>query len=159
MPHTVYWFMEQVHRKLWDGTSFHRNAAHVVQAGPAPNFLSPASETLQMQEQRFTDSGFDSVLFQEYSPNHPHVKYTLGYAGRPGGPDFFINTMDNTKAHGPGGQVTYSDASQADPCFAKVVEGFEAVARLHKVENNDDPFQHMKHLVAIRSMRILPKEG
>lgn len=36
----------------------------------------------------FVESGYTSVSFQEYSPNFPHRQYTLGYAGRPGGPNF-----------------------------------------------------------------------
>lgn len=78
MPHSVYWFLEQVQRKLYDGCSFHRNAGHVVQAGPAPNFLSPPNPQLN---KRFKDAGFDSILFQEYSKKFPHEKFTLGYAG------------------------------------------------------------------------------
>lgn len=90
MPHTVYWYLEQVDRKLWDGTSFHRNAHHVVQGGPVGNFLTPPNTQLAKQ---FKDSGFNSVLFQEYSHNFPHLKYTMGFAGRPGGPDFYISTV------------------------------------------------------------------
>lgn len=110
MPHTVYWFLEQVNRTLYDGCSFHRNAGHVIQGGPVPNFLSPPEVHLN---RRFVEAGFQSVLFQEYSPNFPHKKYTLGFAGRPGGPDFYISMMDNSKLHGPGGQTNYEDSSEA----------------------------------------------
>lgn len=79
MPHSVYWFLEQVNRNLYDGCSFHRNAGHVVQGGPAPNFLSPPNPQLH---KRFKDSGFNSILFQEYSDSFPHKKYTMGLAGR-----------------------------------------------------------------------------
>lgn len=110
MPHTVYWFLEQVNRTLYDGCSFHRNAGHVIQGGPAPNFLSPPEPRLN---RRFMEAGFHSVLFQEYSSNFPHKKYTLGFAGRPGGPDFYISTMDNSALHGPGGQTNYEDSAEA----------------------------------------------
>jgi hypothetical protein len=43
--------------------------------------------------QRFRRAGLDGVVFQEYSPKFPHEKFTVGYAGRPGGPDFYISTM------------------------------------------------------------------
>jgi cyclophilin family peptidyl-prolyl cis-trans isomerase len=152
LPHVVYWFLEQVSRKLYDGCSFHRSAEHVIQGGPTPNFLSPANPGLQ---KRFKDSGFDSVLFQEYSAKHPHVKYTLGYAGRPGGPDFYISTMNNTKDHGPGGQTDYEDPTEADPCFAKVIEGFDVVDRMHKSPVNPGWYHGMAQNIAILSMRIL----
>jgi hypothetical protein len=62
LPHVVYWFLEQVHRKLYDGTSFHRNAGHVVQGGPAPNFLSPPNPQIH---KRFKDAGYDVITAYE----------------------------------------------------------------------------------------------
>ena len=44
------------------------------------------------------------MAFQEYHPQYPHKLFTLGYAGRPGGPAFYISTMDNTDNHGPASQ-------------------------------------------------------
>jgi hypothetical protein len=158
MPFTVFWFLSQVDRGLYNLTSFHRNARHgrLVLARkradgssrshndflfsrvspcvsscssrvsersslaigvclplmrvratnpyvnsrsrtffhsigrPIANFLTPPNSHLV---DRFVKSGLDSVLFQEYSEKFPHVKYTLGYAGRPGGPDFYISTL------------------------------------------------------------------
>jgi|ERR1712232_1390187 len=158
MPHAVYWFLEQVEHGLYDGCSFHRNAGHVVQGGPVRNFLSPPEGDGPTLEQRFTDSGFRSILFQEYSPNYPHVKYTAGYAGRPGGPDFYISTQDNTEAHGPGGQGHYEDAADADPCFARVVHGFDVVDRMSEspVLPGDD--RAMERNVAIVFMKRLLRD-
>jgi cyclophilin family peptidyl-prolyl cis-trans isomerase len=155
MPHTVYWFLEQVDRGLHNGCSFHRNAGHVLQGGPAPNFLTPKDFHLQA---RFKQSGFESVLFQEYSAHHPHVKYTLGYAGRPGGPDWYISTMDNSKIHGPGGQDSYEDPTEADPCFAKVISGFDVVDRMQKSDVAPGGYKRMKHYVAIVSMKRLKEK-
>lgn len=153
MPHTVYFFLEQVSHKLYDGTSFHRNAGHVMQGGPSPNFLTkPGDRVIE----RFEESGFASVLFQEYSPKSPHEKYTLGMAGRPGGPDFYVSTRNNTDLHGPGGQRNYADPSEADPCFAKIIKGTEFVDRMQLGPVKPGGYKALKHNVAITSMRILP---
>lgn len=90
MPHAVYTFLEQADRGLYNGCSFHRNANHVMQAGPVGNFKTPPNTHLY---DRFKKSGFEKLLFNEYSKDFPHYKYTLGYAGRPGGPDWYISTM------------------------------------------------------------------
>lgn len=155
MPHAVYWFLEQVTRGLFDGCSFHRNAGHVVQGGPAPNFLSPPDPQLH---KRFQRAGFYHILFQEYSPKFPHEKYTMGLAGRPGGPDFYVSTANNTKLHGPGGQRSYDDPSEADPCFAKVVEGFNVVDRMQLGPVKPGGYKAFTDNVAIVSMKLLGKE-
>jgi hypothetical protein len=68
--------------------------------------------------------------------------------------------QDNTNNHGPGGQTSYEEAAEADPCFAKVVPGFEHVAdRMHKSAVKVGGYKHMEHNVAIRYMRILSEEA
>lgn len=155
MPHSVHLFLEQVDRGLHNGCSFHRNAGHVIQGGAAPNFLTPKDFHLL---QRFKQSGFESVLFQEYSAHHPHVKYTLGFAGRPGGPDWYVSTMDNSKIHGPGGQDSYEDPTEADPCFATVISGFDLIDRIGKSAVTPGGYRRMKNYVAIVSMKILKEK-
>jgi len=156
MPHSVYWFLEQVSRGLYDGASFHINQDHVVQAGPVGNWLTPPNTHLY---ERFKESGYESVLFQEYNKKVPHYKYTVGYAGRPGGPDFYISTMNNVQNHGPKQQhVTYGDDPEdADPCIAKVVEGIDTVERLHRADVHPGGPGKILHFVAIRHMKLLPK--
>jgi hypothetical protein len=98
MPVAVLHFLNQVAAGAWNGCSFHRNAGHVLQA---------TSMGKQCKHSRFLDPSrgvFPSVPFQEYSPQFPHDKYTVGLAGRPGGPDLYINLQNNTLDHGPGGQ-------------------------------------------------------
>jgi len=98
MPVAVGLFLEAM--RDWEGGSFHRNAGHVVQA-------------------MVTNNRMGSMPFQEYSPRYPHVYGTMGFAGRPGGPAFYISTVDNTNNHGPGSQ---GSKYEADSCFGKVVE-------------------------------------
>ena len=86
----------------------------------------------------FKEKGLDVLAFPEYSPSYPHVTWTLGYTGRPGGPDFYINKVDNTQAHGPGGQYQHVLEEQGDPCFAKVVKGQENVTLLFQQPTYED---------------------
>ena len=90
MPYTVNFFLEQVHRGHYDGCSFHRNAGHVVQGGPVENHLTKKGVNVRKP---FSTSGYSSMAFQEYHKDFPHEKYTLGYAGRPGGPDFYVSVQ------------------------------------------------------------------
>ena len=103
VPYSVYIFLE-VMRTFKTG-AFHRMAGHVTQALV-----------------RTTKEGPSGMAFQKYSPNFPHVKRSLGYAGRPGGPEFYISLVDNTFNHGPGSQ---GSKTEADGCFAHVIEGWE----------------------------------
>lgn len=63
--------------------------------------------------------------------------------------------VDNTRNHGPGGQASYKVKSEADPCFAKVVEGHAAVDRMHKLSKQPGDYARMVHYVAIKKMSIL----
>ena len=156
MPHAVYWFLQQVEHKLYDGCSFHRNAPHVLQGGPAPNFLSSPDPKLR---HKFKEAGYDSILFQEYSPNFPHEKYTMGMAGRPGGPDFYISKKDNSRNHGPGGQTNYADPTEADPCFAKVVKGIDVVDKMGELPIKEGGYKALEHNIAITSMKLISEEA
>lgn len=152
MPHATYWFLEQVSRKLFDGNSFNRNPGHIIQAGPYKNFLTNNKDP--PSREKFKKSGFDSILFQEYSPKFPHKTHTVGYSGRPGGPSFYINIKDNTVPHGPGGQ-SIGDVSEADVCFAKVKKGIDLVDRMSKLPVKDGG--QFESNVAIVSAHIIKK--
>ena len=102
MPHTVNLFLKQVHHQLWDGTYVSVNARHVMQISPRyedepANVVSDERRSYH----HFHAEGLDKVSYQEYSPEYPHEQYTIGMSGRPSGPDFYINKMDNTVI--PGG--------------------------------------------------------
>lgn len=97
MPVAVLYFMDQVDRGAWNGCSFIRNAVHVLQASNRGKLCNPELFKNSRGEEQ-------SIVFQEYSPAFPHEKFTVGLAGRPGGPDFYINLQDNKRGHGPGGQ-------------------------------------------------------
>jgi cyclophilin family peptidyl-prolyl cis-trans isomerase len=153
MPHSVFLFLEQIDHHLYDHSSFHRNSPHLIQAGPSN---SPASHA------RFRHHpSLQAVIFQEYAPEMSHKQYTLGYSGRPGGPDFYVNMRDNSALHGPGGQHhPYADISRdADPCFAKVIRGFEAIERVHRAAVMDSATNDaMVHPIVIDSIKVLPHD-
>jgi cyclophilin family peptidyl-prolyl cis-trans isomerase len=121
MPHSVYTFMQMVDEGVWDNTVFIHHWNHIVQAAP----ISPDGENKR-------DSINGVLSFPEYSDEYKHEQYTLGFSGRPGGPEFYINLDDNDDTHGPGKQEHSTVLNDADPCFAKVVIGKRAVDRLQK---------------------------
>lgn len=142
MPHAVYLFLEIV--RSWKKGAFHRNAGHVLQTMVT-----------------FGRKDFKRLAFQEYSKDYPHVKGTLGFAGRPGGGAFYISTVDNTRNHGPGSQ---GSKTEADSCFGRVIEGHDVVERLSKVWGVGSSFTRSKmgfldknsqHAI-ITSIKIVP---
>ena len=146
MPHAVQLFLEQVAHKLWDNSWFYINGPHVLQAGPMlEEDDSIEEDTFEADRKKalqpFIDAGLATLAYPEYSDQFRHEKWTLGFTGRPGGPDWYINKQNNTVMHGPGGQYHHDIEEQADPCFAKVIEGFEAVEKIFKeatIEEGDD---------------------
>ncbi len=133
VPHSVFTFLEIV-RNFKSG-AFHRNAVHVLQA-------------------TVRGKGYRSLAFQEYSNEYPHVKGTVGYAGRPSGPAWYISIQDNSRNHGPGSQQT-QNPYEADSCFGRVIEGFDdiAVGRIHKMPGSGF-VNDSKKQVKITSMTI-----
>jgi len=134
IPCSVFYFLEIA--RTYKGGKFHRNAGHVLQAAAHSEAITK------------------SMPFQEYSPDHPHAKYTTGYAGRPSGPGWYVSIQDNTKNHGPGSQQK-KNPYEADSNFGRVVEGVEngVIAKIHSVPQNgwlDD-----KNCIRIRKMTIL----
>lgn len=146
MPHSVLLFLEAVEKGLWDETAFVHHANHIISATPTIYYSGESKRS------EFDKAGLSQVAFQEYSDDYPHKPYTLGFSGRPGGPDFYISTFDNTEMHGPGGQVDAELIEEADPCFAKVVSGFDIVDKIYQ-KDSEAPTD--VHVVGILSVRIV----
>jgi len=121
MPHSVHLFLEQIEHKLWNGCAIVVNAGHILQISPFS--MQSTGDSLK----KFKDLQLDKLAFQEYNSTYPHNQYTLGFAGRPAGPDFYINKISNVFNHGPGGQEHHALDEEADPCFAKIVYGIEII--------------------------------
>lgn len=146
LPHSIYTFMEQVRHGLWDGCSFSKLVDGKLIVSPTPSTLGTLNE--KDLKLRFAQSKLDIVYFQEYHAKFPHVEMTVGFDGRPGGPDFYINMVDNTLTNGPGGMhgdVLFEDP---DPCFAKVVVGHDIVRHIAA--------KWMTNKVHIKSATIIP---
>ena len=146
-PHSVEHFLGMVNHKLWDGMAFVHFADHIIQA-VAKDYRS--AESVQS---RFKEAGLSQLAFPEYHSSCPHDKYTLGFSGRPGGLEFFINTQDNTQVHGPGGQTGYDLFEEAEPCFGTVIKGFEVVDKIY--QKGLEEGRREVNVVGIRSARIV----
>eukprot|EP00578_Thalassiosira_sp_NH16_P027559 CAMPEP_0181097032 /NCGR_PEP_ID=MMETSP1071-20121207/11349_1 /TAXON_ID=35127 /ORGANISM="Thalassiosira sp., Strain NH16" /LENGTH=354 /DNA_ID=CAMNT_0023179479 /DNA_START=810 /DNA_END=1874 /DNA_ORIENTATION=- len=139
LPCSVYNFLEIA--RTWRKGAFHRNANHVLQA------ISRSDITERMP-------------FQEYSKEYPHKRGTMGYAGRPSGPEFYISIQDNSEAHGPGSQQQHNPY-EADCIIGTVIEGMEdgTVDRIHTMPGKEF-MGDKKKWVLIRRMHVLvPGDG
>jgi cyclophilin family peptidyl-prolyl cis-trans isomerase len=84
---------------------------------------------------------------------------TLFWAGRPGGPEFYISTQNNKGNHGPGSQ---GSDTEADSCFGKIVEGLDVVKRMQKQPGagpmgfitNADNYIRIKELSLIKNNEL-----
>lgn len=93
MPHAVHLFLEQVVHQLWDRAWFYVNGPHVLQAGPQANedeLLDDTTDERAVALRPFRELQLDTLAFPEYSEDFPHVRWTLGFTGRPGGPDWYV---------------------------------------------------------------------
>ncbi|KAM3575636.1 hypothetical protein VYU27_002505 [Nannochloropsis oceanica] len=152
MPHVIHWFLTMVETGYWDGCHLIRNARHVLQFNCHARTAVTGNDRLlaRVPGAGVADGkigGFQSIVFQEFSPDFNHLPFTLGVAGRPGGEDFYVNLVENTISHGPGGQ-----GPEPDPCFAKVVRGREVLEGWHGRLGNE--FLDPKEYVLVKRMYI-----
>lgn len=159
MPHSIHLFLSQIADGYWTrGTpSIAISAEHVLQSCPHPCLenadMGGSSQGYPYEEMR--RAGLDVVSFQEYSPQYPHEKYTIGFAGMPhSGPEFYINLLDNTLDHGTleerkfkmgpdryagWAMEAFGSVEEVDekaivpyPCFGKVIQGFDVVDEISR---------------------------
>lgn len=138
LPCSVFNFLEIA--RTWKSGAFHRNAGHVLQA------MSHSAVTKPMP-------------FQEYRAEYPHKKGTVGYAGRPSGPEFYISIEDNTKNHGPGSQQK-KNPYEADSIIGTVVEGMDdVVPRIHTMPGHEFIGDKNKWVLIKRMIILVPGDG
>ena len=133
VPHSIQVYLDMIAGGLWDNTVFYHHAttSHVIAAAPV------VYGTFEPKHLHFQALGYSGVSFPEYSPSFPHEVYTVGFSGT--GPNFYINGLDNTEHHGPGGQGHHALPGEADPCFAKVVSGHSVLKAIQNGPSTSTP--------------------
>lgn len=131
MPHAVHMFLDMIRLKLWTNTVFwhHDDVEHII-AGALFNY-----RTGEPKFHHLKALGWEGLYFPEYSPEYPHDKYTVGFSGK--GPNIYINLRDNQDVHGPGVQTHHDLPDEADPCFARIVEGTDVVDAMYRLSLQD----------------------
>ncbi|KAL3796027.1 hypothetical protein HJC23_013084 [Cyclotella cryptica] len=145
MPHSVNMFLRQVQQKLWDGISINLKNDQKIQFGP------------RADDDRFLRAHSSTLFYQEYNTTYPHQQWTVGFAGRPAGPDFFINRMDNTAEFGLKGDKH----KEADPCFGRVIEGFDILEDIGNIPHfggaEEEGLAALYDVKIVRALIIPPK--
>lgn len=136
MPHSVDTFLGMVSSGVWDGCSFVMNAVHQIKAAPLPPDGNDAKDKMAA----FDGEGMNHLSFHEYSKDFPHEQYTVGFSGGDT-PSWYINTEDNTEIH------------SGDPCFGKIVEGFDTIRKLGAQPTKDGIWYEKR--VGIKRAKIL----
>eukprot|EP01083_Nonionella_stella_P163692 539505_1 len=146
MPHTVRYFLDLVETKFWNGCHFFRNAHHVIQAN--------CHKRNTDNENSIPAGQSGSIVFQEYDEDleYLHKPYSIGLAGRPGGPDFYVNLVDNKRNHGPGGQ-----GPKPDPCFAYITDGKDVIDKVKEMEHDGSAMMVLKDWVEFKNVYVMTK--
>lgn len=104
MPHAIHLFLEQVKNGLWnDKAWFYINGPHILQCGPEideeldyDHDHDSEDEEIELHHlalQPFRKANLETLSFPEYTNSYPHTKWTIGFTGRPGGPEWYINKV------------------------------------------------------------------
>lgn len=152
MPHTIKVFLDMVKKKAYHGGTFIISRKHILVGGPIDVH---DKENNQQLEDRMLDEGYfpnGSLLFGEYTPEYPHAPFTIGF-NQIGGPIFYINTQDNDQLHGDMGDQ--QKKKEGDPCFAKVIEGFDVIERISNISTNaDDSLESPVYITGAQVLRL-----
>ena len=145
MPYAVYYFLQMVDQKLWDGLALMLNGG--TTATTANHWMAT---TMQMdirfgqhswEGKRFEDANLKHMAFTEHSTAYPpqgKFQYSVAFSGHPGGPSFYIRLdQDSAEEH-------ISDIHQQSTTFAIVVEGTDVLrqysagaTRQIKIDSNE----------------------
>eukprot|EP00580_Thalassiosira_gravida_P003918 CAMPEP_0201604352 /NCGR_PEP_ID=MMETSP0492-20130828/4525_1 /ASSEMBLY_ACC=CAM_ASM_000837 /TAXON_ID=420259 /ORGANISM="Thalassiosira gravida, Strain GMp14c1" /LENGTH=461 /DNA_ID=CAMNT_0048068371 /DNA_START=648 /DNA_END=2033 /DNA_ORIENTATION=- len=153
MPHTIHTFLRMVKERMYAEGTFILSRDHIIVGGPVDLHNN---ENNRMLEQRMIHEGYfpdGALLFIEYTPDYPHVQHSVGF-NQAGGPIFYFNMRDNTELHGPhngdgGGN------KEGDPCFAKIVEGFDVVQRIAQLREGEGEFDSLGTSVYIKDTQVV----
>uniref|UniRef100_A0A7S1D247 PPIase cyclophilin-type domain-containing protein n=1 Tax=Cyclophora tenuis TaxID=216820 RepID=A0A7S1D247_CYCTE len=149
MPHTIFTFLDLVDLQLFDGTAF--VAANAMQMeGGSPGHAA-TDRAIKLYE-RYAKFGYSRspLAFNEYSPRFPHEQFTVGFVGSPvAGPGLVINMVNNSETRG-----LNEHGRPTSPCFGKVIQGFDTLARMQSAPKSADGYRLAKN-IEIESVRIV----
>lgn len=140
VPYSALFFLERVLLPLakdgggaFQRGTFHRNAPHVLQA----SLVGAGTARLAFQERGFA-----------------HDKYTLGYAGRPGGASaIYVNSADNVRNHGG------DRKGEPDAVFGELLLSSRPTADRMKTQPGADPpngfVSKKEHHIKITGIELL----
>lgn len=126
MPISVSSFLGQVDYGFWNDKELDINAGHILLASGGD-----ADDEYGANIDELTNLGIASPIYGEYNPLRPHSELTLGFVANRPTPHFYINLRDNEEVHGRlSDQDHHFVDGEADPSFADIVEGKDAVRRV-----------------------------
>lgn len=148
VPHTIHTFLKMIDNQAFKDGTFVLARDHIIVGGPID---AHDPENNQRLEERMLRDGYfpnGALLFNEYNDAYPHTEYTIGF-NAVGGPIFYINLLDNTDAHG-----SVDGEREGEPCFARVVGGFDVVQRIAEIPRlEDDSLESAVYIVGSRVLK------
>mmetsp|Transcript_14589 Transcript_14589/g.22517 ORF Transcript_14589/g.22517 Transcript_14589/m.22517 type:complete len:277 (+) Transcript_14589:120-950(+) len=157
MPHSVHTFLELVSRNLYKDSTLTLAMEHLAYVDIAAKDGSKLGHVFRDAGDR--DDFTPHTSFREYTEDHPHLPWTVGFIGSSGagaGPEFYISVADNSLLHGPALDKDRANLpKKLDPCFAIVVAGRDVVRDVYSLPK--DGFS-LVDPVRISSCRILSEE-